>query len=85
MDIILPTFADFDNPRDHTAQYPLASMLFMALVATLSGATTSTEIASHVPAPHNFKPVLSTSRYMGAWPARCSSVVAAPPASQLGG
>jgi hypothetical protein len=45
MDIILPTFADFDNPHEHTAQYPLTSMLFMALVATLSGATTSTEIA----------------------------------------
>jgi hypothetical protein len=38
MDIILPTFADFDNPRDHTAQYPLASMLFMALAQLQAGA-----------------------------------------------
>ena len=50
MDIILSIFADIDDPRDHTAQYSLASMLFMALAATLSGATTSTEIADYAEA-----------------------------------
>ena len=45
MGTLLSIFAEIDDPRDHTAQYLLSSMLFIALAATLCGATACTEIA----------------------------------------
>jgi len=35
MEAVLAIFADIDDPRDHTAQYELPALLFMALAATL--------------------------------------------------
>ena len=47
METLLSIFAEVDDPRDHTSQYPLASMLFIALAATLCGAKACTEIADY--------------------------------------
>jgi len=50
METILSIFAEIDDLRDHTVQYPLASMLFIALAATLCGAKACTEIANYAAA-----------------------------------
>jgi predicted transposase YbfD/YdcC len=50
METLLSIFAEIDDPRDHTAQYLLSSMLFIALAATLCGATACTEIADYAEA-----------------------------------
>ena len=47
METLLSIFAEIDDPRDHTAQYLLSSMLFIALAATLCGATACTVIADY--------------------------------------
>src|SRR6185295_13931134 len=47
METLLSIFAEIDDPRDHTAQYLLSSMLFIALAATLCGAKACTEIADY--------------------------------------
>ena len=50
METLLLIFAEIDDPRDHTAQYTLSAMLFIALAATLCGATACTEIADYAAA-----------------------------------
>jgi predicted transposase YbfD/YdcC len=50
METLLSIFTEIDDPRDHTAQYLLSSMLFVALAATLCGATACTEIADYAEA-----------------------------------
>lgn len=50
METLLSIFAEIDDPRDHTVQYPLSAMLFIALAATLCGATACTEIADYAEA-----------------------------------
>lgn len=45
MDTVLAIFADIDDPRDHTAQYELSALLFLALAATLCGARSCVDIA----------------------------------------
>jgi predicted transposase YbfD/YdcC len=50
METLLSIFAEIDDPRDHTAQYLLSSMLFIALAATLCGAKACTEIADYAEA-----------------------------------
>jgi predicted transposase YbfD/YdcC len=50
METLLSIFAEIDDPRDHTAQYTLSAMLFIALAATLCGATACTEIADYAAA-----------------------------------
>lgn len=45
METVLAIFADIDDPRDHTAQYDLAALLFIALAATLCGARSCVDIA----------------------------------------
>ena len=50
METLLSIFAEIDDPRDHTVQYTLSAMLFIALAATLCGATACTEIADYTAA-----------------------------------
>jgi hypothetical protein len=50
METLLSIFAEIDDPRDHTAQYPLSAMLFIALAATLCGAQACTEMADYAEA-----------------------------------
>ena len=50
METLLSIFAEIDDPRDHTAQYTLSAMLFIALAATLCGATAWTEVADYAEA-----------------------------------
>jgi hypothetical protein len=38
MESVLAIFAASDDPRDHTAQYELPALRFIALAATLCGA-----------------------------------------------
>ena len=45
MEAVLAIFAAIDDPRDHTAQYELPALLFMALAATLCGAWSCVDIA----------------------------------------
>jgi hypothetical protein len=45
VDAILEIFAAVDDPRDHTAQYDLSAMLFIALAASLCGARSCVDIA----------------------------------------
>src|ERR1700712_1636819 len=45
MEAVLAVFAGIDDPRDHTAQYELPALLFMALAATLCGARSCVDIA----------------------------------------
>jgi hypothetical protein len=45
MEAVLAIFADIDDPRDHTAQYELPALLFLALAATLCGARSCVDIA----------------------------------------
>jgi predicted transposase YbfD/YdcC len=45
MESVLRIFASIDDPRDHTAQYQLAALLFIALAATLCGAKSCVDIA----------------------------------------
>lgn len=45
MESVLGIFASIDDPRDHTAQYELPALLFIALAATLCGAKSCVEIA----------------------------------------
>jgi predicted transposase YbfD/YdcC len=45
MDAILNIFATIDDPRDHTAQYELSALLFLAVAATLCGAKSCVDIA----------------------------------------
>lgn len=45
MESLLGIFAAIDDPRDHTAQYELPALLFIALAATLCGAKTCVDIA----------------------------------------
>src|SRR4051794_28629464 len=45
MESVLGIFASIDDPRDHTAQYELPALLFIALAATLCGAKSCVDIA----------------------------------------
>jgi len=45
MDSVLDIFAAIVDPRDHTAQYELPALLFLALAATLCGAKSCVDIA----------------------------------------
>ena len=45
MESVLEIFASIDDPRDHTAQYELAALLFIALAASLCGAKSCVDIA----------------------------------------
>ena len=45
MESVLGIFAAIDDPRDHTAQYELPALLFLALAATLCGAKSCVDIA----------------------------------------
>ena len=45
MEAVLAIFAEIDDPRDHTAQYELPALLFIALAATLCGARSCVDIA----------------------------------------
>ena len=45
MESVLAIFAAIDDPRDHTAQYELPALLFIALAATLCGARSCVDIA----------------------------------------
>jgi predicted transposase YbfD/YdcC len=45
MEAVLAVFAGIDDPRDHTAQYELPALLFIALAATLCGARSCVDIA----------------------------------------
>ena len=45
MEAVLAIFAAIDDPRDHTAQYELPALLFLALAATLCGARSCVDIA----------------------------------------
>jgi predicted transposase YbfD/YdcC len=45
MDSVLEIFTSINDPRDHTAQYELSALLFVALAATLCGARSCVEIA----------------------------------------
>ena len=45
MESVLAIFAAIDDPRDHTAQYELPALLFLALAATLCGARSCVDIA----------------------------------------
>lgn len=45
MESVLEIFASIDDPRDHTAQYELPALLFIALAASLCGAKSCVDIA----------------------------------------
>src|SRR5215217_1117652 len=45
MESVLAIFAAIDDPRDHTAQYELPALLFIARAATLCGARSCVDIA----------------------------------------
>jgi predicted transposase YbfD/YdcC len=45
MESVLAIFASIEDPRDHTAQYDLSVLLFIALAATLCGARSCVDIA----------------------------------------
>ncbi len=45
MEAVLAIFAEVDDPRDHTAQYELSALLFIALAATLCGARSCVDMA----------------------------------------
>ena len=45
METLLGIFASIKDPRDHTAQYELPALFFIALAATLCGAKTCVDIA----------------------------------------
>ena len=45
MEAVLAIFAAINDPRDHTAQYELPALLFIALAATLCGARSCVDIA----------------------------------------
>jgi len=45
MESVLGIFASIDDPRDHTAQYELPALLFIALAATSCGAKSCVDIA----------------------------------------
>ena len=45
MESVLVIFSEIDDPRDHTAQYELSALLFIALAATLCGAKSCVDIA----------------------------------------
>jgi predicted transposase YbfD/YdcC len=45
MESVLRIFASVDDPRDHTAQYELPALLFIALTATLCGAKSCVDLA----------------------------------------
>jgi predicted transposase YbfD/YdcC len=45
MESVLRIFASIDDPRDHTVQYELPALLFIALAATLCGAKSCVDIA----------------------------------------
>ena len=45
MEAVLAIFAAIDDPRDHTAQYELPTLLFIALAASLCGAKSCVDIA----------------------------------------
>jgi len=45
MESVLAIFAAIDDRRDHTAQYELPALLFIALAATLCGARRCVDIA----------------------------------------
>src|SRR3954463_13016760 len=51
MEAVLAIFAAIDDPRDHTAQYELPALLFLALAATLCGARSCVDIADFAAAP----------------------------------
>ena len=45
MESVLGIFASVEDPRDHTTQYELPALLFIALAATLCGAKSCVDIA----------------------------------------